>query len=345
MTRSHRWVMLYVLAAASLFSTVGCGGGSKKDKIWIYQIPDFYAPELKRVAVLSFADPPGRPGVGRRIGDQVAALLTNNRTYEVYTREHLRDILAEKDLADADIIDADTAMEIGKAKSVQALIVGRCNRFDCTTRRETRYNAVPIFGNDANGNVIITGYNQVPYQWVRHEAFVNCNVTVIDCKTGRHIAAVNDPMNFWADGSPPKYNAQDCMNAAEQNAVINIVRGLAVTRTEIKLKGDPVKTATELYDNKWDFQRNIPGERENFFVVIKLPPEADRNQFKVTIVPKEGRDVLAEQEFTWSKQYERFGYSFPVKPLLDKNGYGEYKAKLYSGPEPIATYNFKIVEK
>ncbi len=345
MTGSHRWIVLCVLTAASLFSAVGCGGGSKKDKITVYQIPDFYSPDLKRVAVLPFADPPGRPGAGRRIGDRVAASLTNNGTYEVYTREHLRDILAEKDLADADIIDADVAMEIGKAKSVQALIVGRCNRFDYTTRHETRYMAVPIWGQDANGYPIITGYNQVPYQWYRHEANVNCHVTVLDCKTGRHIAAVNDPISYWAEGSPPKYNAQDCMNAAEQNAVANIVRGIAVTRTQIKLKGDPIKTATELYDNEWDFEREIPGERESFFAVIKLPPEADRNQFKIAIVPKESREVLAERQFTWSKQYERYGYPFEVKPLLDKNGYGEYKAKLYSGPEPIATYNFTIVEK
>jgi len=79
--------------------------------------------------------------------------------------------------------------------------------------------------------------------------------------------------------------------------------------------------------------------------VVSLPPEADRNQFKVTIVPDEGREVMAEQAFTWTKQYGRFGYQFAVQPILEKGGLGKYRAKLFAGPEPIAHYSFEIVEE
>ena len=36
---------------------------------------------------------------------------------------------------------------------------------------------------------------------------------------------------------------------------------------------------------------------------------------------------------------------FAVRPILEKGGFRAYRAKLYSGPEPIATYKFKIVEE
>ena len=62
-------------------------------------------------------------------------------------------------------------------------------------------------------------------------------------------------------------------------------------------------------------------------------------------MPQDGREVLAEQAFVWAKSYERQGYAFEIQPLLDQHGYGEYRAKLYSGEQPIARYDFKIVEE
>jgi len=102
--------VILALCVLPLFA-VGCNGGSKKGKIWITHYPDWYTPDLKTVAILPFGDRSGT-GAGMRIGDKVSAELTRNTTYEVYTRANLRDVLAEKDLIDAGIIQADKAMEI-----------------------------------------------------------------------------------------------------------------------------------------------------------------------------------------------------------------------------------------
>ena len=322
----------------------GCDGGSRKSKIWVYQYPDFYKPDLKRVAVLPFADRTRHRGAGGRIGDRISAILTNNGTYEVYTRQHLDDVLSEQDLALAGIVEADLARKIGRLKSVQALICGVCDRYEVTTRNETRYNTMPVWGKNRQGQPVITSWKKIPYPWTRHDAFVECHVVVIDTVTGRQIAAVHEPSSTWAAGSPPKYAAADLLRYAEQDQINRIVRAIAVTRSQVKLKGDVLKTATDLYDQEWDWETKITPENDKFYVVVHLPPEADRNNFKITIVPKDQREEVAAKPFVWTKTVARRGYRFGVAGIVDRYGYGEYQAKLYSGPEPIARYNFSIVE-
>lgn len=331
-----------------LSQVLGCGGGgggSKKDAIVVHRVPDFYRADLKRLAILPFGNRTRVSGVGERISDKVSAILTNNGTYEVYTRAHLADIEKELKMAESGIIDPEAARRIGKLKSVQALVCGVCNRCEVITRNETRYNSVPVWGRNPQGQMVIVRYNKVPYQFTRYDAHVECHVVVIDTATGRQVAAVNEPSTFWAQGSPPKYAAADCLRMAEENQVERIVKALAVTKTQIKLKGDVLKTATSLYDQKWDYQRRFLPTDERFYVVVALPPEADRNTFTIAIVPKGRRENVAEHAFVWSKKYHAFGYEFKVKPIVDKTGLGEYQAKLYSGPAPIATYDFTIAEK
>lgn len=322
----------------------GCGA-SRKDRIWIYQYPSFHQKGLERVAVLPFANGTRVPGVAQRISDKVSAVLTNNRTYKIYTRQHLADVIKEHDLAAAGVIDSDVAKRIGKLTLVQAIICGRCNRCEVITRNETRYNNVPVWGRNAQGQPVIVRWRKVPYTWTRHDAHVDCQVVVIDCATGRQIGAVNSPSHSWAAGSPPKYTAPDLLRYAEEDQVNRIVRAIAVTRTQISLEGDVLKTATGLYDNQWDWQRRIAPDDKQFFVVVHLPPGAHRNNFRLTIVPRGQRDVVAEKAFVWDKRHGTFGHSFQVQPIVDKRGYGLYQAKLYSGQEPIAWYDFEIVQK
>ncbi len=340
----NRQIAGWLAGCVAVLAAAGCGdGGSSKGRIVVYQYPDFYQPDLKRVAVLPFASRVPDRSAGPRISDKVSAILTNNRTYEVYTRQNLADLLAEKDLADAGIIDADTAMEIGRLKSVQALICGVCNRYEAVSRTEQRVHNVPIWGQDERGRQVIVGFRPVPYTWLRYDAFVECQVVVIDTQTGLQIAAVHDPTTAWAEGSPPGVAMADLLRRAEEDQVARIVQAIAVVRKEIKLRGDVLRTAAGRYDQKWDWQKKFTSEQKEFFVVVRLPPEADRNHFRIALVRKGQREDLAEQAFVWDKQHERFGYGFETAALVERGGFGDYEAKLYSGPEPIARYGFSLV--
>lgn len=54
-------------------------------------------------------------------------------------------------------------------------------------------------------------------------AFVECNVVVVDCATGRQIGAVHDPTNLWASGSPPKRSPADLLRLAEEDQIKPLV--------------------------------------------------------------------------------------------------------------------------
>ncbi len=339
----HRRVW-FVCLLAGLPIGCGGGGGGRKDRIVVTRIPDFYKGDLTRLAVVPFGNRTGVRGAAERIGDRISAELTNNATYEVYTRSHLCDILAEHDAIAAGIIDADLARTIGRVKAVQALICGVLNRYDADTRHEIRSIPVPTWGQDAYGNAVITGWQQIPYDWYRHEVTVDCQVVVLDAVTGRQIAAVSQPVSLSAEGTPPKHIASLLLLAAEAQLIRHVLESVAVTRKEIKVPKDAVRIACDFYDQEWDWQDRFTPDMDSVHVVVRLPAEADRNNFRITIVPKGGREVLAETDFTWNKEHERESYRFSVQELLDRNGYGDYQAKLYSGPSPVAWRNFRIVE-
>lgn len=337
-------VVLAGILWCAVLAGSGCGGGDK-GRIWVYHYPAFYAPELKRIAVIPFANRSADPAAGDRISGKVSAQLTSNGTYEVYTRANLQDVLAEKDMADAGIIEGEAAMELGRLKAVQALVCGVCDRYEMFSRSEVRYNTVPQFGQDAYGNVVITGFIEVPYQWQRYDGHVECRVVVVDTATGRQIAAVTEPSNIYAEGSPPKHGPDAVLLATEEDQINRIVRAIAVTRTEIRLKGRVVRTASGLYDNAWDWKETFSGADQQGVVVVTLPPEADRNTFRVTIIRKGEREVLHEEAFEWDKQNASRGITFSPGELLSKRGPGTFEAKLYSGPEPIAWHSFNVRER
>jgi hypothetical protein len=333
---------LFVLGVVCLL-LCGCNGGSKSS-ITVVRYPEFYQPELKRIAVLPFANNAQDPAAGTRISERLETALIQNRTYEVFTRAHLKEVLTEQDLAASGIVAADAAQRIGKLGSVQAIICGACDQYGSGTRQEMRTMQVPVWGTNAKGYPVITGYTNQQYLWTRNEAAVQCNVVVIDTVTGRQIAGVNELSHIYSEGSPPSASEWQTRQIAEQNQILRILRAVAVIRTQVKLKGTVLRVATGQYDGKWDWQDRIIPSDGKLVAVVNLPPDAGRNSFKLTIVPKDQRDVMAEQEFVWPEGSGENSYSFDVQPIVDKRGYGAYDVKLYSGPEPCAWYTFQIAK-
>ncbi|MFH1107770.1 MAG: hypothetical protein V1790_01030 [Planctomycetota bacterium] len=286
------------------------------------------------------------PSAGQRFGNGVEAALINNGTYEVYTRQQLtmKHILDEADMAASGIVRADVAQRIGNLTAVQALVCGVFNRCSTDTQQETRMKSVARWGANAKGKPAIVGWDQVPYTWIRHSATVDCNAVIVDTATGKQWAAFSQPVTRFSEGSPPAYTPAQVLQATEDTAIQAIIETIAMTRKQVRLTGDALRVASDFYDQKWDYTRVVSPSHKKFLAVVALPPEAARNRFRLTIVPKEGREELAQQEFDWPPGIATKGYEFAIDTLVEKRGLGQFKLKLYSGPEPVAWADFTIVE-
>jgi hypothetical protein len=201
---------------------------------------------------------------------------------------------------------------------------------------------VARWGTNAKGKLTIVGYDQQPYIWTRHSAVVDCKVDLIDTGTGKQWIAFNQPITRYCEGSPPQYGPAQVLQMTEDAVVQAILETVAWTRKTIRLTGTPLKVARDFYDQKFEWARKVSPRDKEFLAVVSLPAEAAGNSFKLTVVQKEGREVLAEREFKWDRGNGTQGYKFPIDPLVQKAGFGAFKAKLYSGPEPIAWVNFTI---
>ena len=323
--------------ALLLALAAGCGGGHLKF-VQVTRYPTFYQPELKRVAVIQFRNQTGVPEAGEYMSRRLEIALTTNKTYDVYSRQNLKDVLTEQDLSATDLVAPETAQRIGKLTGVQAIICGVCSRYAANTRLVTvkKWIYVP------NGRSYIA---EVPA--TQHEALVECNVVVIDAATGQQIAAVHAPAPVaWVEGTPaPWLGTGSVLQYAEMLSIAKVVQEIAVTRKLIRLGKEVLRTATGEYDAKPDCQdRFVPADTD-VQGVVTLPAEACRNTFKLTIVRKNEREDLADQEFVWAEGSATEYYKFPIATLVEKGGYGLYTMKLYSGHAPIAWHDFEILQK
>jgi len=336
-SRSSR-VVLIGLLLAGLSMAAGC-----TKKIWVVQIPDFYTPDLKTVAVAPFRNQTDHQGAGDIISDKVASGLMANGTYKVFNRNDLKTLLDEQDLQIALGSDqAAAAGQLQKLENVQAILIGTVTTYSATSDSQPKQD--PVYAYDAKGNPYIAGYRT--YVWTRNEGNVSVTANLVRTRDGTTIAATAEPAwaRFWAEGSPAQKDAHACLADAASSAAQQLVETFAPVRKQVKIsEGQALRTASELYDNEWTFTDQFPATADKMYVVVELPPTCDRNSFRLTVVRKDQREDLAAQDIRWSKENKSFGYLFNPSEIAAKGGGpGDYEIKFYSGPEPVLRRKFRI---
>jgi len=330
-------------AIAALVVSMALLGGCDK-KLTITQVPVFYHPDLKVIAVAPFRNQTQWRGANDIIADQVAAGLMANGAYKVFNRNDLKAIMDESDLNIA--LGADPVAAAGKLRKltskVQAILVGTVMTYAATSNKQQKRD--PVYSYDRKGRAYISGYRS--YVHTRNEGNVSVTATLIRVSDGSTIYATPEPAwsRVWAQGSPPNKDAHACVSDAARMVAEQLVTTFAPTRKVIKINpGKALRTASELYDNKWTYQKTFDASSDKMYVVVSLPPSCDRNRFRLTIVRKGEREDLASQDIQWDKKHRGFGYVFSPKEIAAKGGGpGEYEVKFYSGPEPIMRRKFKI---
>jgi len=328
-------------AVALLIALAALGGCSKK--ITIIQYPTFYDQNIKTIAITPFRNQTGVKNAGNIVSDKLAALLAANRTYKVYNRNDHRVLSDERDLQ-LDLGKDPQKVEamFRKLGDVQAILTGVVSTYAGTTRNETRQ--IPQYAFNSNtGQMYISHY--LPLKVTRYEVNVAASAALLR-RDGTTIYATPVPVHarYWAQGSPPKKDLFALAEQASSMVALQLLEHFAILRKTIKVNPEKVlRTASELFENKWTYTDRFDADGDTMYVVVELPASCDRNRFEIRVVRKNRREYLAVQKIVWSSKHKSFGYLFSPKDIAAKGGGpGAYTIKFFSGPEPVFTRDFYI---
>jgi len=351
MTRQAAGVWIACLAIAA--------GGCTKT-FWVRQYPAFYDPELKTVAVVPFYNETDDPRAGEVVAHRLAAALTDNGTYAVLSPRDLRAKMSDEDVEAASKPDYKAAAEtLKRLTGAQAFIAGAVTEYKAVRSAYRawhydyypyRYYHRPYYRHGYGYRYYRPHYPYYPYYPVADYAFVSesrvaAEASMVRVSDGSVIHATPQPVRCTVRTGgyslPPGNGA---VAEAVERLIRHLVRDFAIVPVKVKVNpGKDFRTAAGRTDGQWEFTEDFHSSDETMYVVLRLPPAADRNAFRLTITPK-GREenVLAAHDFTWSRDGPSRGFAFSPQKIAAGMGPGKYSANFYAGGERVMSRKFEI---
>lgn len=332
---------------------------SRRREAVIVSHPKWEYQDYTRLAVLSFEVPASEPeaaGAAQRAENALVDLLTRNGTFQVASRSDLAAIMTEQDLARlAGVADAATAMPEGMIQVAQAVVIGRITDYELV--RDQKEMRLPIYAVDSQGRVIrdragrpVQSGEDVRVQY-RHLARLGASVRVLDVATGRVLVSYSVPPIEKDDtqwNRPPDESPEQLAEEVAAEIAAAFYKQIAPIEVEVKLDSDSLIVATDYYEGEYHETDKVPSNVPELLVVAReMPSEADRNEFRIAISPKDARGYLAEHQFVWSPSLGQRGEVMRVPvTTLRESGHQEFTAKLFSaGSEvPMIERDFRLVE-
>ena len=84
----------------------------------------------KILAVINFKAPANDPSAGEKVAGAFVSKLAPSRYYELMERSRMDSIMAERRLAQTDLVDPNKAIELGKILNAQYIVSGEVNAYD-----------------------------------------------------------------------------------------------------------------------------------------------------------------------------------------------------------------------
>jgi len=340
----------------------GCGG----EEIEIMQYPAFFNPDdpagnIKSLVILPLRNQAAGASAaraGEAVSEELAGILSGTGTYQkVYNRNDLGNLMDQQDLAIAAGGDPNAmASALRKRGAVDAMLTGAVTTFNSSSKtiRKTQQQLV---GFDKKKKPI---YRTVTVNETTNEGIITMTASLIKIRDGAQIHSTGPVSGaFKSVGTGSVMSEAECLRRAMSQAVFQAKDQFAVTRKRILVDSDAFFVASAYYEGEWDEQDEFTTTDTTAFVVLKLPPQCDRNRFAVKISREERREDLMTQGIQWKKGQQPVhpgsgdlvnGASiglcvlkFSPSDLAKKaGGPGTFVVKFYAGPRAALTYEFDI---
>ena len=329
------------LLAAALLATAA---GGCKVAVDVQQYPAFYDPALKSVVVLDFTNATPHDRAGEYVAKHLARALRANGTYQVIGPRQLSEKLQAASLTLPAYADAETtAATLRQLGDVQAFVTGSVKVFsiDCFIRTRSYFHAGYGWGHWLVG---LGGGFPAWHHQTHVRARVAADATFIAVEDGQILHATPMPVagKVTRRGYPSTMGEEVLAEAA--GAVANsLVEAFAIVPKQVRLSaGKTLRTARYADDEKLKYTDDFRSDDERMVVVLRLPAEAARNPFRLTIARKGRDEVLAERDFVWSAEDQQHGFTFSPRDLAQAGGVGDYDVHLYAGDRLVLKQDFEI---
>jgi uncharacterized protein (DUF3084 family) len=175
-------------------------------------------------------------------------------------------------------------------------------------------------------------------------AYVKVRSALIDSSTGNVICGsggiIEGSANVRGYGSK---RLQEASSEAVSDLVKRLEYQFAVVPVDVKISNDAIKTASAKKDDKWSYTSSFNNKDAEIYAVIKLPKEAARNNFRLTVTPqKEQGNILLSRDFTWQEGETEKSIPFSRQEILNKSDAGKYTINLYSLSEIVLSRNISV---
>ncbi len=332
----RRCLLLATLAAGGLLS-VGC---AKDVPVTCY--PTFYSDSIKTLGVVRFRNRSGNARAGLLMAEAFTRALEVNGTYRVLGPGQVDRLLVDANAnVEPDRPLDEWVSEIHNAGEIDAVVTGVVLAYQAgqytvpdssvTVGTGVGYGRAYPYRHWNSG---FYGYRSWPVTYrMEREAAVSVKITLTRSSDGQVLYTTAQPVRMRLDSRDVEGDvpAEEMLGHAADRAAGMLADRVAPHPITLKLKPDKtLQTARNFSAGEYEYADEFrPGQ--TLYAVLSLPDEADRNTFRLAIIPKEGAAEIASGQIVWDRSAEKRSVTFEVDKLLKDAGPGEYLLKLYSG--------------
>ncbi len=332
------------LALAVALIGVGCTA-----TIPVQLYPHFYDPQIKKVAVVPFANETLHPNAGMFVAGRLASALKANGTYEVLGPEEVKFLLADAGTyltVEADI--REVAEKLRGLGGIDAFVVGTVTAFSSERGSMTDYES-DFYGSDPG----YRAYGRYPYPYAYSHIYVYAHgvsaayAAMIRVADGEVLHATAGPVGYRIQSfRHPPPTANEVLIAATGGTVDRLVAEFAIVPAELRVNAEKVlRTARRGDGGKLDFTSDFRPADGQMVVSVALPGEAARNPFRLDVRKQGAEGVLASKEFTWSAGDRTREFAFSPGELVVAAGAGRFEVSLYSAQRQAVTRSFDVADR
>ncbi len=347
----------FILAVLATGMTAAGGGCTKK--LFVDRYPVFYEPRLKTVAVLPFDSASRQRQAGAVLSHSLAAALSANGTYKIVGPMALRGKLGAEKLEElVQASNHDVARALSEMGGIDAFVTGTALAYEAHTAgylAPDYYRAGYGYGAWGGGGY---GYRRgryygryygpvYDYEYVA-EARVMLTAALVRTADATVLATTPVPIGCQVSlAGPAPTLASYALDRSTVRVMDEVVARFAVVAVEIKLKpGEDFRvTSGRRGDTRREVKEFATGEEE-MAVWLRLPPEADRNEFEILLTTKDNRRrILATEKFRWSRGDGERTFRFSPKRLAAEAGPGEFRVRFIHRGKEIMHRDFRIRDR